>query len=83
VTGNNNFTVHVRDNRSVDGLGHDDVGCPGSDQDTCRGNDQWVSGARLDDSRPETDIMGKSGAIGPTPGTLNYSPKRFEEIPKR
>lgn len=82
VTGSNNFTVHVRDNRSVDGLGHDDVGCPGSDQDTCRGNDQWVTGARPDDSRPETDIMGKVGAIGPTPGVLNYSSKRFEEIPE-
>jgi hypothetical protein len=82
VTGGNNFTVHVRDNRSVDGVGHDDVGCPGSDQDTCRGNDQWVTGARPDDSRPETDIMGKVGAIGPTAGVLNYSPTRFDEIPE-
>lgn len=82
VTGRNNFTVYVQDNRSVDGLGHDDVGCPGKDQDTCRGNDQWVTGARSDDSQPETDIMGKQGAIGPKPGVLNYSPKRFGEIPE-
>ena len=82
VTGSNNFTVYVRDNLSVDGLGHDDVGCPGKDQDTCRGYDQWVTGARPDDSRPETDIMGKQGAIGPTPGVLDYSPKRFKDIPK-
>lgn len=81
VTGKNNFTVHVRDNRAVGGVGHDDAGCPGSDQDTCRGNDQWVTGARPDDSKPETAIMGKAGAIGPTPGVLNYAEQPIEGIP--
>ena len=84
VTGRNGFSVHVRDNLSVDGLGHDDKGDAerGSDQDTRRGNDAFVTGARPDGKRPETDIMGKPGARGPTPGVFEYSKTRFAEIPE-
>ena len=83
VTGRNGFTVHVKDNISVDGMGHDDKGEAerGSDQDTRRGNDAFVTGARPDGKRPETDIMGKPPKRGPTPGVLEYSKTRFAEIP--
>ncbi|MFQ5809449.1 MAG: hypothetical protein ACE5JM_07510, partial [Armatimonadota bacterium] len=82
VVGGNGFTVHVRDNRFIGGMGHDDEGAPGTDQDVMRGNDARVTGSRPDDSYPETAIMGKMGAIGPDPGVFNYSPTRFAEIPE-
>lgn len=85
MNGSDNFTIHVRDNIALSSLpgfpGHDDAGCPGSDQDTCRGNDQNVTGCRPESSRPETDIMGVSGTLGPRPGVFNYSSTRFSEIP--
>lgn len=85
MNGSNNFTIYVRDNIALssfsDAPGHDDSGCPGSDQDVCRGNDQPVTGCRPNSSHPETDIMGVSGSLGPSPGVFNSSPTRFTEIP--
>ena len=85
MIGKNNFTLHVKDNIAIasfpDCLGHDDAGCPGSDQDLCRGKDKPVKGCRPDASRPETDILGKPPQLGPTPGEFNYSAQRFAEIP--
>ncbi|PIE61826.1 MAG: hypothetical protein CSA29_01395 [Desulfobacterales bacterium] len=86
ITGMNNFTIHVRDNlsihSSVDTPGHNDKGCPGSDHDLCKGQKQYVTGSRPDNTYPEESIMGKSNQIGPTPGILNYSANRIPNIPE-
>nr|WP_321399883.1 hypothetical protein [uncultured Desulfobacter sp.] len=86
IIGGNNFTIHVRDNLFIPSAhncpGHDKHGCPSNDHNICVGNDLCVTGSRPDSSYPETDIMGKDGKIGPSPGKLNYSPTPIKGIPE-
>jgi hypothetical protein len=72
-------TAHVAGNLAFGGTGHNDAGCPGSDQDTCRGAPSIVTGARPNHSIAETEVMGTL-VRGPS-ANLQYTSERYPMPP--
>ena len=83
VKGSNNFSVFVKDNYMVGGMGHFPVKTDGRGQHIERGRTAWVTGARPNEAVEDYMIMGTGqGKFGPNQGVFNRLDKRVECIPK-
>ncbi len=82
VTGSNNFSVFVKGNFALSGMGHDRKKARGPDAGIGVGPPAWVQGVRPDPVLPEWRVMGTGpGRLGPKRGVFNLLESRVQEIP--
>ena len=82
IIGRNNFSIYVKGNYSLSGMGHNRKKAPGPDAGIGVGPPSWVQGVRLDPSVPEWDVMGTGpGKLGPKTGVFNLLKHRVKDIP--
>lgn len=83
IMGSNNFSVYVKDNIMVGGIGHFPEKSKAKDQHIKRGKDAWVVGVRPDRGLDQSLIMGiGQGKLGHAPGVFNLLKSSVKVIPK-